>query len=45
MRRFDLIADLIGCIALFSFLCGAFWLGFGLGLSTGGEDLIQLVRP
>lgn len=32
--------DVAGCLALFLLLFGAFWVGSGLGLPTGADQLM-----
>lgn len=36
--------DVLGVAALFLLLAGGFWIGAGMGLPTGAEDLLQEVR-
>lgn len=36
--------DVIGVVALFLFLGAAFWIGTGLGIETGADQLLREVR-
>lgn len=36
----DTLGDAFGTVALFVLLGAIVWIGFGLGLSMGGEELI-----
>ena len=37
--------DVVGVVALFLFLGAAFWIGTGLGLETGANQLTARLRP
>ena len=37
--------DVVGAVVLFLFLGAAFWVGTGLGLDTGADQLTQKLRP
>lgn len=39
----DSIADAIGALAVFAALALALWLAFGIGLPTGGDELMGRV--
>ncbi|MBC9246706.1 hypothetical protein H4P12_08270 [Paracoccus sp. 11-3] len=40
----DMVGDAIGAVALFVFLGAMFWIGYGIGLPTGGDELLGGVR-
>lgn len=40
----DMVADLLGAIALFVILVCGTWLSYAAGLPTGGEELLQAVQ-
>lgn len=40
----DRLGDAAGAVALFAILGALFWIGHGLGLPTGGDQLMEAVR-
>ena len=39
-----LLDDILGAFAIFLLVFGGFWVGHGIGLPTGGDQLLQEVR-
>ena len=42
-RHTDKINDALGVIALFALMIAGFWIAHGLGLPTGGDQLMGVV--
>jgi hypothetical protein len=40
MRYLD---DILGAIAIFALLFGGIWVAYGIGLPTGGAELLQVM--
>lgn len=39
----DTIGDVLGIVAIFGLMVAGFWIGHGLGLPTGGDQLMEVV--
>lgn len=39
----DKVLDALAVIALFGLMIAGFWIGYGIGLPTGGDELMGLV--
>ena len=39
----DKVMDALSVIAIFGIMVAGFWIGYGLGLPTGGDELMELV--
>lgn len=39
----DMIGDAVGVVAIFGLMVAGFWIGYGLGLPTGGDQLMGVV--
>lgn len=39
----DMLRDAAGAVAIFAVLVALFWIAYGLGLSTGGDQLVRAV--
>lgn len=44
MVNADTLADAAGALTLFAILWALFWIGHGLGLPTGGAELLEVAR-
>lgn len=38
----DTIWDILGALSIAALLIGGIWIGHGLGLTTGGDDLLRV---
>ncbi len=41
--RLDKIGDAIGALALFALCAAGFWVAYGIGFPTGGNELLGVV--
>lgn len=39
----DKITDALGAVAVFGIMVAGFWIAYGLGLPTGGDELMGVV--